>query len=87
MAIGKHRNRPATFQVSNGFPPWYAWLVAHAFIHGGAIYLITGQWIVGLVETTLHATIDFAKTENRFNFLVDQGLHIACKFAYVLVLI
>ncbi len=85
MAVYKNRRVRAGLERGPGFPPWYYWLLAHALIHGGFVYLLTGSWILGLVETALHTVIDFAKSEHKINFHQDQALHIACKIAYCLV--
>ena len=84
MATSKSRHAEIFKTVSNRFPPWYYWLLAHALVHGGAVFLVTGNLALGLIETGLHAVIDFCKCEGWFNVHVDQALHIACKLAYVL---
>ena len=88
MAVGKNRNR--TFDANPDerkyFPSWYYWLTAHALIHGGAVWLITNNPILGIVEVVLHWIIDFAKCENWTNIHVDQLLHVVCKVFYVFIL-
>jgi hypothetical protein len=59
--------------------PFYQALGAHAFIHGGAVALITGSLWLGLAETILHAAIDYAKCDGRTSLNQDQALHVACK--------
>ena len=85
MAISKNRNARSGPERGPGFPPWYYWLAAHAFIHGGVVYLITSNWMLAAAEIVLHSAIDFAKSEHKINFHVDQALHVACKIAYCLV--
>ena len=58
---------------------WFWVLSAHALIHGGAVYVVTGSAWLGLVETIAHWTIDFLKCENKFGIHADQTLHIATK--------
>jgi Protein of unknown function (DUF3307) len=83
-AKSRKKNLAATY--GEGFPPWYYWMSAHALTHGGAVFLITGLWQLGALETALHAAIDHAKCEGRITFDVDQGLHLACKLVYIAVL-
>ena len=62
---------------------WPYWLSAHALIHGGAVWLITGNMSLGLIEVILHWIIDFAKCEGWTNIHIDQLLHMICKAVYV----
>jgi hypothetical protein len=75
--------------ASNPVPgvPWYQALGAHALIHGGAVWLVTGVWWLGAMEVVVHALIDHAKCTGRITFNIDQGLHVVCKGAYVLILL
>lgn len=65
--------------------PWWQALSAHAVMHGGAVWLLTGFWWLGLAEAAAHALIDDAKCRGRLSFNADQGLHIACKALWVAV--
>ena len=84
-AMGAGKNRTNKLQERTGlqFPPWYYWLLTHALVHGGAVYFITGNLALGLIETALHTVIDFGKCEHWYGIHVDQALHILCKLAYV----
>lgn len=62
--------------------PWWAALLGHGLIHGGAVALITGLWTVGVAETVTHAAIDGAKCRGLFGMKVDQALHLACKVVW-----
>lgn len=66
--------------------PFYQALGAHALMHGGAVWVLTGIWWLGAMEIAAHALIDYAKCDGRVGFNVDQGLHIVCKGSYVLIL-
>ena len=57
--------------------------MAHALVHGGIVYLITGGLVLGVVETVLHAIIDYSKCQHWIGFHVDQGLHIMRKVGYL----
>ena len=83
------KSRASRFhEDSNGeFPPWYYWLGAHALGHGGAVYLISGNVWLGLIETALHGLIDYTKCENKTSLAQDQALHLVCKLGYCLFLL
>lgn len=59
--------------------PWYQALGAHAVIHGGFVWAITGFWWLGLLEAILHAGTDDAKCTGKISFNHDQAFHFACK--------
>ncbi len=66
-----------------GFPRWYYWLISHALVHGGAVFLISGSTLLGVIETVLHTIIDYSKCEHWIGINTDQALHILCKAVYV----
>jgi hypothetical protein len=88
MAVYKNRHHRSTegLELNESFPAWYYWLSSHALIHAGIVYLITGNWLFGLLELVLHWCTDYAKCEKWINFHQDQAIHIACKLAYVTLL-
>ena len=86
MARAKDRHGEFAQTVSDSFPPWYYWLGAHALVHGGAVYVVTGSAVFGAIETILHAAIDIAKCERWIGFHQDQALHVLCKVAYCLAI-
>lgn len=63
--------------------PWQQALGAHALIHAGVVWLITGLWGLALLEFLCHAMIDDAKCMGRISFNADQALHALCKVAWV----
>lgn len=89
---GKNRNRPIDPAM---IPPgqkidktvWIHYMSAHAAIHGGAVSLVTGFWIIGLLEFVAHWTIDFFKCENKYGIFTDQMLHIGCKAVWVILVV
>lgn len=83
MATEKCRHSTSALQQA---VPWYYWLTAHAIIHGGAVLLITGSLTLGLLETLIHWFIDFGKCEKWFGIHVDQGLHVACKVLWCVLI-
>lgn len=85
MGLGKNRHRAPSETASPHFPPWYYWLTAHALVHGGTVYLLTGSLALGLAETCTHWLIDFAKCEGWVSTRMDQLLHISLKLVYSLV--
>ena len=82
MGAGKNRHSDIHARKGEKFPAWYYWLTAHSLIHGGVVYLVTGSLVLGLIETTLHWIIDYAKCEGWLDFHQDQAMHIACKLGY-----
>ena len=87
IAKGKNRHSPP-YGIPPGQKPcavWWHYLTAHALIHAGAVWIITGNVGFAVAELALHWAIDFAKCENWTNPHQDQALHVACKMAYVLL--
>ena len=62
--------------------PWYHAMIAHAVIHGAAVFAVTGAWWLGALEAIAHAVIDDRKCAGKMTFDTDQALHIACKAAW-----
>lgn len=67
--------------------PWFQALGAHAVMHGGMVWAITGSVWFGLAETAAHAAIDDAKCTGKLSFNGDQALHIACKLLWSCLLL
>lgn len=82
MGAGKNRHHTIHTNTNSHFPSWHYWMSAHSLIHGGAVYIVTGSMMLGMIETVLHALIDFSKCEDWINMHADQALHILCKIAY-----
>lgn len=86
IAKGKNRHNPP-YGIPPGQKPaavWTHYLTAHALIHAGFVWAITGSGWCGAIEFVLHWIIDFAKCENWTNPHQDQLLHVVCKVCYVL---
>lgn len=83
LAKGKNRHTP----VIPGQLFWPHCLTAHALIHAGTVWVITGSMACALIEAAAHWWIDFAKCEGWTNIHVDQLLHYACKLCYAVVLV
>lgn len=64
--------------------PWYHALGAHAAIHGGLVWAITGLWWLGAAEAVTHWFIDDTKCRGRIDFNLDQALHVGCKVVWAL---
>ncbi|MDB4055785.1 DUF3307 domain-containing protein [Akkermansiaceae bacterium] len=81
----KNRNQKLSQDLNTKSPQgvWIHSMSAHSLIHCGAVWLITGSVLLGLVEFFLHWIIDFAKCENWAGFNTDQFLHYGCKIIYV----
>jgi hypothetical protein len=65
---------------------WRWWLTAHGGIHGFLVAWITGVPLLGLAEWGIHVLIDWGKCRHRYGMALDQGLHMACKALWVLLL-
>lgn len=79
LSRAKNRNTDVGFI----FWPWA--LSAHAFIHGGFVFAITGSLVLGLLETCAHAFIDWLKCDNVISLAEDQWAHYACKVLWVML--
>ena len=83
MAKGKNRHYKTTPPPNAKFTPsWMYWLSAHALVHGGVVWLITGNAWLGVAETIAHWCIDFGKCENWYGIHSDQSVHIVCKIIW-----
>ena len=85
--LSLHKNRHVD-PPTNGpidLPPtlWIYALSAHALVHAGFVWIITGSSLLGFTEFLVHWFIDFAKSERWTNFHLDQALHMGCKAIYV----
>ena len=65
--------------------PWQQALGAHAIMHGGAVWLLTGIWWLGAAEMLVHVFIDDRKCTGNLTFNQDQALHVACKVVWVIL--
>jgi hypothetical protein len=83
MAVEKCRRSASDLQRT---VPWFYWLSAHALIHGGAVFFVTGSLFLGTLETVVHWLIDFAKCEGLFGIHTDQALHVGCKVLWCVLL-
>jgi len=84
----KNRHQQAATALDEGkiIGNWVHSLSAHSLIHCGAVWLITGSALLGILEFALHWFIDFAKCENWTGFGADQFLHYLCKLLYVVLI-
>jgi hypothetical protein len=62
---------------------WFWVLGAHALVHAGMVYLITGSTIFAFAEFTAHFVIDYFKSEGKYGYHTDQVLHYLCKVLWV----
>lgn len=66
--------------------PWWQLLVAHAAIHAGVVWYLTGNGYCAGAEFLLHTVIDYAKCDGKITFNQDQVLHVLCKIGYAVIL-
>lgn len=64
--------------------PFYQAIIAHAAIHAGTVWVITGSGYLGICEFFLHSTIDYLKCDGKLTFNQDQIAHAICKLGYVI---
>ncbi len=88
LSQAKNKNSDLSRFFPSGTPRglWWNALLAHALIHAGAVWLVTGFVLLGFAELVLHFLIDYAKCEDWISFATDQSLHRVCKLLYVLLL-
>ena len=88
LSQAKNRHAELATFYPNGAPKglWWNALFAHALIHAGGVWFVTGYVVLAALELVLHALIDYAKCENWISFATDQTLHRACKLLYAALL-
>ena len=84
--LAKYKNRHSEGGETTTTGLWIHCLTAHSLMHAGAVWAITGSFIIGLIELVLHWIIDFVKCEGITNIHTDQALHILCRIGYVIAL-
>lgn len=65
--------------------PWKQAMFAHSFMHGFAVWFMTGWWLFLAIETASHYVTDYLKCVGKINFNQDQAIHIGLKFFYALI--
>jgi hypothetical protein len=65
---------------------WIWCMSAHCFLHAGSVWMITGSFLLCLIEFTAHWIIDVLKCSGKTNFHQDQLMHYFCKLSYAVVL-
>lgn len=86
LAIGK--NRRVLMRLKDPTRPpelWVFCMSAHCLIHAGAVWLISGSVVLGVVEMVLHWGLDVAKCNGKTTYAFDQMGHVVCKAGYVIV--
>jgi hypothetical protein len=81
--LAKQKARPTATSRSE----WIVALTAHSIIHAGGVWLVSGSLAFATAELVLHGLIDLGKGEGKFGLIADQALHLACKLAYVILLV
>ena len=81
LARGKNHRNPI-----EGFH-WQILLLAHAAIHAGGVWLVTGSLLLGMSEFIAHMAIDYCRCEGSISFSTDQLLHVACKALWIALLV
>ena len=84
--LSRNKNRHFKDENNNVKGLWIHCLTSHSILHAGSVWLITGSFIIGIMEFVLHWIIDFLKCEGITNFHTDQFLHVLCRILYVIIL-
>ena len=84
--LSRNKNRHFKDENNNVKGLWIHCLTSHSILHAGSVWLITGSFIIGIMEFALHWIIDFLKCEGITNFHTDQFLHVLCRILYVIIL-
>lgn len=79
LSRAKNRTNPIP-----GFPWWQA-LTAHASIHAGFVYVITGNLGLGAAELVAHWITDDLKCRGKISLNTDQAIHVICKIIWATV--
>lgn len=64
---------------------WRHALTAHSMIHAGFVFLITGSFLLAILEGMIHGTTDFLKCEKKISLNTDQAIHILCKIVWAAI--
>jgi hypothetical protein len=88
FSLQTHELSSTKRRTSAGEMPWQVALTAHATIHAGAVAMISGSVMLGMMELLAHSAIDYAKCEGwlgcgRQAMWIDQLLHVACKVTWI----
>ena len=83
MARAKNRHLAAPQEDASTPFLWIYVLSAHAAIHAGLVWIITGCGWLGLAEFVLHWLIDALRIEKKISFQTDQLCHLLTKVIYV----
>jgi len=89
LSRGKNRNSPPPPLADGKTSPANLWIYlmsAHALIHAGFVWLVSGYVVLALAEFVLHWIIDVAKCEGHTSFATDQWLHVVTKVVYIAVI-
>lgn len=73
--------------LANNLSEWIIALTAHSLVQAGGVWIVSGSALLGATELCLHWLIDLGKGEEKFGYVTDQWLHLACKLGYVIVLV
>lgn len=80
----KHHMDLKNRNTSAGKHIWFLALSAHSILNGGAVYIVTGSMVLGVLETVFHFWIDFLKCDGQITMLEDQLAHGSCKILWAL---
>jgi hypothetical protein len=79
---GKNPDKPDEKPIA----PWYQVLLAHSWLHAGAVFLVTSSLTLAMFELIAHWCIDYRKCSGKLTYNQDQALHYGCKVAWAVLL-
>ncbi|WP_367873520.1 DUF3307 domain-containing protein [Luteolibacter sp. Populi] len=83
---GDYLAREKQRSTATGTKEWLIALTAHALIHSGGVWIVSGSVLLGAIELCMHWLIDFGKGEGKYGYVADQLLHLSCKAGYVIAI-
>jgi hypothetical protein len=84
---GEYLARMKQRKQAGNLAEWIISLTAHSLVQAGGVWIVSGNPLLGFAELCLHWLIDLGKGEEKFGYATDQIFHLACKLAYVGVMV
>lgn len=75
-----NRKRPQfMLYPGDSYGPWWWWMLAHGLINGLGVSLVTLSTTLGVLETGVHMSLDYAKAKGYLSTEQDQLGHLMSK--------
>lgn len=66
--------------------PWWHPMTAHCYIHSGAVFIVTGSFLLAFLEFMVHFATDCAKCAGLIDYHKDQMIHILWKYVLAVIM-